>query len=116
MFGKNKENNKNKTPRNQRNAAPSIVSRDMNIMGNLISEGVVDIDGRIEGNVRATQITVRKDGVVNGDLQADEVQIYGQVKGLVRAKDVHLYNSAKVEGSIMPVSYTHLTLPTICSV
>ncbi len=101
MFGKNKDNKKNKTSRTQRSAAPSIVSRDMNIMGNLISEGIVDIEGRIEGNVRATQVTIRKDGVVNGDLQADVVQIYGHVKGLVRAKDVHLYNSAKVEGSIM---------------
>lgn len=103
MFGskKNKEAKKEKTTRAQRNAAPSIISRDMNILGNLISEGMVDIDGHIEGNVRAHQVTVRKDGVVNGDLQADEVQIYGHVKGLVRAKDVHLYSSARVEGSIM---------------
>ncbi len=100
MFGskKDKEAKKNRA---QRNSAPSLISRDMNILGNLISEGMIDIDGRIEGNVRALTITVRKDGVVKGDLQADEIEILGQVKGLVRAKDVHLYSSAKVEGSIM---------------
>jgi len=100
MFGKNKDK-KNKPTRAQRNVAPSIVSRDMNILGNLISEGTVDINGRIEGNVRAKQIMVRKDGTVNGDLHADEIQVLGHVRGLVRAKDVHLYASAKVEGSIM---------------
>lgn len=100
MFG-NKKNNKKKNSRAQRNAAPSIVSKDMNILGNLISDGMVDIDGRIEGNVRATHITIRKGGVVNGDVQADEVQIYGAVNGLVRAKDVHLFTTARVEGSIM---------------
>jgi cytoskeletal protein CcmA (bactofilin family) len=29
------------------------------------------------------------------------VHIYGQVKGLVKARDVHLYASCKVEGTIM---------------
>ncbi|MDG1286556.1 MAG: polymer-forming cytoskeletal protein [Rickettsiales bacterium] len=100
MFGSKKDKDSKKS-RAQRNSAPSLISRDMNIMGNLISDGVVDIDGRIEGNVRAMKITIRKDGVVAGDLQADEIEVYGQVKGLVRAKDVHLYTSAKVEGSIM---------------
>lgn len=102
MFGsKKKKDDSSKDTRAQRNAAPSLISRDMNILGNLISDGVVDIDGRIEGNVRASKVTVRKDGMINGDLQADEIEIYGQVKGLVRAKDVHLYATAKVEGSIM---------------
>lgn len=105
MFGskkKNEEKNRDKaSSRQQRNMTPTLISRDMNIMGNLISDGVVDIDGRIEGNVRAFKITVRKDGRINGDLQADEIEIYGQAKGLVRAKDVHLYASARVEGTIM---------------
>ena len=105
MFGSRKKESSsaksNSNSRAQRHSAPSIISRDMDIMGNLISEGTIDIDGRIEGNVKATQITIRKDGLIQGDLQADVIQVYGTVKGLVRAKDVHLFSSAKVEGSIM---------------
>ncbi len=98
MFNRKNKDAKRRPPRN---SAPSIISRDMNIMGNMISDGTIDIDGHIEGNVRANLITIRKDGKVNGDVHADEVQIYGHIKGLVRAKDVHLYASARVEGSIM---------------
>lgn len=109
MFGsrnKDKAKNKNKASKDKpvrpsRQYTPSIISADMNILGNLVSDGRVDIDGRIEGNVKASQITIRQEGVVNGDVQADEVQIYGHVNGLVRAKDVHLYSTAHVEGSIM---------------
>ena len=99
MFG-SKKKDLNKT-RAQRKSPPSLISRDMNILGNLITDGTVDIDGRIEGNVRASHITIRKDGVVKGDLHADTIHIHGYAKGLVRAKDVHLFTSAKVEGSIM---------------
>lgn len=101
MFGSRKKDSKDKTTRSQRNAAPSIISSDMNIMGNIITDGVVDVDGNIEGNIRASYITIRKDGLVQGDLYADEIHVYGQVKGLVRAKDVHLFASSKVEGTIM---------------
>ena len=101
MFGSKKKDKESKNNRAQRSAAPSLISRDMNILGNLVSDGIVDIDGRVEGNVRASHITIRKEGLVNGDVIADEVEIHGQVNGLVRAKDVHLYATAKVEGSIM---------------
>ena len=57
MFG-SKKKDLNKT-RAQRKSPPSLISRDMNILGNLITDGTVDIDGRIEGNVRASHITIR---------------------------------------------------------
>ncbi len=84
-----------------RKHVPSIISGDLDILGNLISDGTVDIEGRIQGNVKASRILIRKDGRVLGDVQADEVHIYGQVRGLVKAKDVHLYATCKVEGTIM---------------
>lgn len=84
-----------------RKVLPTVIASDVNILGNIISDGVVDIDGCIEGNVKAHRIIVRKDGVIKGDLHADEVQIHGIVKGLVKAKDVHLTETCHVEGSIM---------------
>jgi cytoskeletal protein CcmA (bactofilin family) len=84
-----------------RKFSPSIIAGDMDILGNLISEGTVDIEGRVQGNVRADKVIVRKDGSVMGDVNGEVVHIYGQVRGLVKARDVHLYNSCRVEGTIM---------------
>ena len=93
--------NKKDKPTVMRNSPPSIISADMNILGNMVSDGTVDIDGRIEGNVRAHHITVREGGKIHGDLHADIAQVYGQVHGVVRAREVHLYASCHVEGTIM---------------
>ena len=86
--------------------APSILSADMHILGNLVSEGAIDIDGSIEGNVKGNQVTVRAQGKITGDITAEVVHVYGQVRGLIRAHAVHLYASSHVEGVIMYHSLT----------
>lgn len=80
---------------------PSIISADLNILGNLIGEGHIDIAGKIDGNVRAGTVTVREGGQVRGDITAEAAHIYGNVHGLIRAKHVALYRAAKVDGIIM---------------
>lgn len=84
-----------------RKQPPSVIAADVNLLGNVISEGVLDIDGRIEGNIRCKSVTLRKNAAVIGDIHADSIHVYGRVKGLIKAKDVHLYASAHVEGVIM---------------
>lgn len=80
---------------------PTIISADVNLLGNVISEGAVDIDGKIEGNVRARTVTIRKNGKVRGDVFADEIVVYGEVRGTIKARQVSLYSSCHVEGVIM---------------
>lgn len=80
---------------------PSIISADLSILGNLISEGTVEIEGSIEGNVTCHGITVRKSGLVKGDIVADEVHIDGEVHGLVKAKHIKVAESGKIVGVIM---------------
>jgi cytoskeletal protein CcmA (bactofilin family) len=85
---------------------PTIIAADVNLLGNVISEGTMDIDGRIEGNVRCKSLTIRKNGVIKGDVFADAVHVYGRVEGVIKSKDVHLYASCHVEGVIMHESLT----------
>lgn len=80
---------------------PSVLAHDVNVLGNIISEGYLDIDGRIEGNIKCVELTVRKNGIVKGDIIADTVNIYGRVKGLIKGKHVNLYKTCSVEGIIM---------------
>ncbi len=84
-----------------RRVPPTVIASDVNILGNLFSDGVVDIDGRIEGNVRGSSVTIRANGRVMGDVYADNVMVYGEVKGIIKAKNVELYAQCRVEGIIM---------------
>jgi len=88
-------------PNNAKKGVPSVISADMHILGNMMSEGHVDVDGSIEGNVKAEQVTVRANGKVKGDITAQTVHVYGEVRGLIRAHGVHLYSSCHVEGVII---------------
>lgn len=107
MFGKSKTTNTSQTANTSHTAAsvkkspPSVISSDMNILGNIISDGFLDIDGRIEGNVKCHSTTIREHGVVKGDVVAEHIHIYGEVEGLVKATTVSLYASARVTGVIM---------------
>lgn len=89
-----------------RKSPPTIIAADVNMLGNVISEGSMDIDGRIEGNVRCKSVTIRKNGVIKGDVFADVLHAYGRIEGLIKARDVHLYASCHVEGVIMHESLT----------
>jgi cytoskeletal protein CcmA (bactofilin family) len=105
MFLRNKNNSQSEVSNNMNAAvkktAPSVISTGTNILGNIISDGAIDIDGRLEGNVKGEQVTVRSNGKISGDIVAHSVHIYGEVHGIIRAHDVHLYATANVSGVIV---------------
>lgn len=85
---------------------PSIMSSDMRIVGNIVSDGIVDIDGVVEGNVRSQTATVRKNGHIKGDVIAESVYVYGKIQGLIKARSVHFFKGCRAEGVIMHESIT----------
>lgn len=85
----------------KKGGVPSVISSDLHMLGNLVSEGLVDVDGSIDGNVKAEQVTIRSNGKIKGDITAQAVHVYGEVHGLIRAHTVHLYSSCHVEGVII---------------
>lgn len=85
---------------------PSIISSDLRVLGNIVSEGMVDIDGVIEGNVKCHTATVRNNGHIKGDVVAETVHVYGKVQGLIKARNVHFFRGCRAEGVIMHESIT----------
>ncbi len=85
---------------------PSVIASNMHVLGNIISDGILDIDGQVDGNVRAHSITLRPEGRIRGDVVAEEVHIHGAVEGLIKSQNVTLYETAVVRGTIMHESLT----------
>jgi cytoskeletal protein CcmA (bactofilin family) len=81
----------------------SIIASDMTVIGDLETEGVVRIEGRIKGTVRVgSQILVTQGAVIEGDLHTQEAVIAGQVNGAIHATGrVELQASAVVTGDIV---------------
>jgi cytoskeletal protein CcmA (bactofilin family) len=109
MFGRSTKGSKasSSNGNNQRRGLiPSVVASGMHVLGNIVSDGTLDIDGHIDGNVRARQISIRPNGHIRGDVTADVVDIYGTVEGVIKAQAVNLYASAHVVGTIMHEALT----------
>jgi cytoskeletal protein CcmA (bactofilin family) len=81
--------------------APSIVSANLRVTGDLESEGDIQIDGHVEGDVRSNSVTVGEHAVVSGAIIAQTVHVAGTVKGQINGKTVELARTAKVTGDIV---------------
>ncbi len=81
-------------------AMPSIISTDLTVSGNLVSDGDIQVEGTIEGDVKSRTLTIGQSGAVRGTVVADTVQVSGEVTGEIRAATVTLAKSARVSGDI----------------
>ena len=82
-------------------STPSIISANLHIVGNLKTEGEIQVDGIIDGDVSVKALTVGANATVNGAIEADEVVVHGSVNGQINARRVELAKSAKVVGDIL---------------
>lgn len=86
-----------------RDAALSIVASDLTVVGELQTDGVVKVDGVVEGNVKAgRQVLVSKGGVVKGDIFTTEAIIGGRVEGSIHADErTEIQSTSTVQGDIV---------------
>jgi cytoskeletal protein CcmA (bactofilin family) len=81
--------------------APSIISNDLKISGSITSEGEIQLDGQVDGDIRAGSLTVGEEAAVNGEVYAENVVVRGRVNGSIRARQVQLAATARIEGDIV---------------
>ena len=81
--------------------APSVLSSDLEITGNIKTTGDIQVEGKIDGDIRAHLLTVGEGATVKGEITADDVVVNGRVVGRVRGLKVRLTSSARVEGDVI---------------
>jgi len=72
----------------------------MLIVGNIECKGQAQVFGRIEGELRASDLLIGNGAQVEGNVIAQNVTVCGHVKGTIRAVRVKLQNGGVVEGDI----------------
>ncbi len=90
------------------NLGPSraIIDASLQIDGNLTTEGEVQVDGKINGDIRCAHLTIGRDAVIMGDITAEEIVVRGKVTGIIRANRVILQDGAQVESEIIQSKLT----------
>ena len=79
----------------------SVISQDLHIVGNVKTTGDIQIEGTVEGDIRAHLLTIGETATINGEVVADDVIINGRIVGRVRGLKVRLTSTARVEGDII---------------
>lgn len=80
---------------------PSIIGADLKIVGNLVCEGDIDVQGVVEGDIEAKTVTVDKDARINGSIQAQSLIVSGTVDGGMEASSISLTSTAVVTGEVI---------------
>lgn len=82
-------------------AAASVLSSDLTVVGNLRTTGDIQVEGTVEGDIRAHLLTVGESATIRGEIVADDIVVNGRVIGRVRGLKVRLTSTARVEGDII---------------
>jgi cytoskeletal protein CcmA (bactofilin family) len=78
----------------------SCIGSEMSIIGKIDCNGPAQVFGRIEGELRASELLIGDGAQVEGNVIAQAVTVCGRVKGTIRADRVKLQNGGAVEGDI----------------
>ena len=81
-------------------AVPTIISVNLHIIGKLSTDGEIQVDGSIEGDVTSRSLTVGEKASISGEINADDIEIFGSVSGNIRARKIKIAKTAKVIGDI----------------
>ena len=77
---------------------PSIVSENTKIKGDIMSDGIIHVDGHVEGDVACDELIIGVKGSVAGAVTANNLQLYGVLKGKALVDNLFVAKSAKLLG------------------
>jgi cytoskeletal protein CcmA (bactofilin family) len=80
---------------------PSIILRDTILQGNINQKDSITIDGVVVGDITADEIIVNMTADIKGNLIAvHNLETAGKVTGNLSSNKIHINNTAKIKGQI----------------
>ena len=78
----------------------TIVREDLKIKGNIFEKEDIQINGEVEGNVKAENLRLEDKGKINGNINSLVSELEGTVKGDIESSKVHISSTGDIEGTI----------------
>ena len=78
----------------------TVIGNGLKIKGDVSAEGLVEVNGQIEGDVRCTSLVISPNAQIVGSVAAEKVVVNGRVEGPIQGGDVVLKSKAHVVGDI----------------
>jgi len=82
-------------------SGPSIFSAALTVVGRLESAGDIQIDGKVEGDIRGQSVRIGGSAVVKGTVTGEVVELAGTLEGKIEARSAVLAKTARMSGDII---------------
>ena len=79
----------------------TVISQNLKVTGTLETDGDVQIDGAIDGDIRCSKISIGQSGRVKGSIVADSLTIHGCAEDKLEARSISISASAQVSGDLL---------------
>ena len=84
----------------------TVIGDGLKILGHVTADGLVEVNGQIEGDLHCTSLIVSPKAQIVGSITAEQVVVNGRVEGPIQGGDVVLKSQAHVVGDIHHQSLT----------
>ena len=85
----------------QNSSAPSLISKGCMVHGRIESDVFLRIDGHIKGDLIISEgLIIGEHGIIEGNIKAREIVVFGSVKGSITADTIDLKSSGNILGDI----------------
>ena len=78
----------------------TVIAKGLKIVGTVTAEGLVEVNGRVDGELHCTSLVISRGAHVAGTIAAGRVVVDGNVEGPIQGGDVILKSKAHVVGDI----------------
>jgi cytoskeletal protein CcmA (bactofilin family) len=78
----------------------TVIAKGLKIVGTVTAEGLVEVNGRVDGELHCTSLIISRGAHVAGTIAAGRVVVDGNVEGPIQGGDVILKSKAHVVGDI----------------
>lgn len=79
---------------------PSVIGKDLTIVGNAFSDGHIQISGDFQGDIQCAHLRIGERARITGNCVADEIVVSGHVKGTLRGRRITLEAKSRIDGDI----------------
>jgi len=78
----------------------TVIAKGLKIVGSVTAEGLVEVNGQIDGELHCTSLVIARGAHINGVVAAERVVVDGKVEGPIQGGEVILKSQAHVVGDI----------------